>query len=207
LIYTEEVVPLAKPRFVCKINIYESPHSFGGNVSFSNKKDAKKYASKKAVDWLVGNGFMPTDGSVRFPKPASATPAVIKAIGGVTLSPTASPKLAGNSYAGQIPALCSILGLAPPTYVVTKDRENAAFWSGYADFGGHPMIDGKVGEVRSVFGQKNAKEQIATEVFSFLKDIERQRIGLEDDIDDRKRKRSSATALEESSGKVLKAAA
>jgi hypothetical protein len=44
-----------------------------------------------------------------------------------------------------------------------------------------------VGEVRSVYGKDKTQEEIAGVVYSFLKDIERQR-GEQLDIEDRKRK-------------------
>ncbi|KAK3296047.1 uncharacterized protein B0H64DRAFT_460935 [Chaetomium fimeti] len=38
--------------------------------SFSRKKDAKQYAAKCCIEWLMNGGYMPTDGtSVEFPKP------------------------------------------------------------------------------------------------------------------------------------------
>lgn len=94
-----------------------------------------------------------------------------------------------------------------PTYEITKHSENTPLWNGYAHFSGDPRIEGKVGEVRSVYGKSNAKEQIAMEVFSFLKDIERQRMEIEDneEEEDRKRKRESVSSeIGESPGKVVK---
>jgi hypothetical protein len=117
---------------------------------------------------------MPADGSVKFPK-APALP--------VVRTFDASPSLLGTpnsvpptSFARQVPDSCKRLGFNPPTYVITQDSENSPLWSGYAHFGGNPKIDGKVGEVRGVFGKVKAKEQIATQVLSALKDIERQRM-------------------------------
>jgi hypothetical protein len=161
--------------------IHESLQHFGKVISFSNKKDAKQYAAKKAVDWLVGNGFMPVVG-VKFPK--TPPPPIVKAIGPVqstTPSPAGPPTQASFiTYAGQIPELCLRLGFNTPTYEITKLSNNASLWNGYAHFSGDPRIQGKVGEVKNVFGKGNAKEQIAKEVFSFLKAIERQRIEMED---------------------------
>jgi len=76
------------------------------------------------------------------------------------------------------------------------------------------VIDGVVGEVTGIFGQKKAREMVAEEVFRFLKDIERQRkasmsasgaekIGKqeadedEDEAAGEKRKRRSSLLLEE----------
>jgi hypothetical protein len=209
LTYAEEVVSLAPARFTCTALIQESSQHFGKTISFSNKKDAKRYASKKAVDWLIENDLMPADGSVKFPK--ALPPPVLKALGPIQ---PATPSLAGipkatapTSFAGQVPELCMRLGFNPPSYEIKKDSENVAFWSGYAHFGGDPRIEGKVGEVKNVFGKSNTKEQIAGEVLSFLKDIERQRMEKEDEEeeDDRKRKRVSASSgIDETSGKLVK---
>ena len=154
---------------------------------------------------------MPADGSVKFPK--AALPPVIKGIGAIrsaTSSPAGTPKQVQTaSYAGQVPELCYRLGFNTPTYEITKHSENTPLWNGYAHFGGDPRIEGKVGEVKSIYGKNNAKEQIAMEVLSFLKDIERQRMEM-DDVEDegRKRKRSpTSPGLAESSEKAVKVAA
>ena len=90
------------------------------------------------------------------------------------------PKNSSNSpqgkvkYATLIPTLCAKLGFAPPQYDLQKVN-NTAFWTGYAFFPGNPFIDGKVGKILDVYGKENAKEEIAEEVYRFLKDIQRQR--------------------------------
>jgi len=89
-----------------------------------------------------------------------------------------------------------------PKYEIEKVSEGAPIYNGYAHFQGDPRIEGKIGEVKDVFGQKNAKEKIAEEVFAFLKDIERQRMeGHEDE--GRKRKRS-VSEDEEVAEKIVK---
>lgn len=190
--YIDSVIGAAPSRFSCLAVLTESSRPFGDTVSFSKKKDAKQYASKKAVDWLIENNFMPSVG-VKFPKPipvkqtaaihkvttpqATKVPVVrIKEI--IPQSPAPTPKSTSksSSFAGQIPDLCTRLGFTVPTYEITKVSENASLYSGFAHFNGDPRIEGKVGEVSGVYGQKNAKEMIAEELYSFLKDIERQRM-------------------------------
>jgi hypothetical protein len=68
------------------------------------------------------------------------------------------------------------LGFTTPKYEITKVSEDAPLYSGYAHFNGDPRIEGKIGEVDGIFGQKNTKEMIAETLYSFLKDIERQRM-------------------------------
>ena len=163
-------------RFAYTIEIAESSEQFGGAAqTFTNKKDAKQYAAKKAIDWLINNNHMPSDGSVRFPQPPPPFQGV-QPKKRKSLSPSEpSTSLQENvKYTSLVPALCTRLGFSPPRYELEK-ADDTAFWSGYAFFPGNPIIDGKVGKVRNVFGQKNAKEEIAEEVYRFLKDIERQR--------------------------------
>ncbi len=157
---------------------------------------------------------MPADGSVKFSK--APPPPIIKSFGSVqpvTSALTGNPKpVPPSSSAGQVPEMCSRLGFILPTYELTKDSEIAAFWSGYAHFRGDPRVEGKIGKVKGVFGKNNAKEQIAMEVLSFLKDIERQRMKMANKTDEleeegRKRKRDSVSSSKEISEKQVKAKA
>jgi hypothetical protein len=150
---------------------------------------------------------MPSDGSVRFPKPP---PPVQVAQSKKRNSTSPSDRTPANgaqittTYAAQIPPLCYKLGFAPPRYEITRAKaDDVPFFNGYADFGADPRIEGKVGEVFNVYGQKRAKEQIAEVVLSFLKDIERQRGESLDYDDDRKRKRSSESLEKGEEGKVV----
>jgi hypothetical protein len=184
--YIDNVVGAAPSRFSCTSVLVESSQPFGDTVSFTKKKDAKQYASKKAIDWLIENNFMPPNG-VKFPKSnalsqtlpnpevtsskVTNTTIEIKEI--TTESPVQTPK--GASFASKIPELCTLLGFTVPKYEITRVSEQAPLYSGYAHFNGDPRIEGKVGEVKDIFGQKNAKEMIAETLYAFLKDIERQR--------------------------------
>ncbi|KAM3070265.1 hypothetical protein ACMFMG_010101 [Clarireedia jacksonii] len=55
-------------KFSSSLKIAENPEPFTTTVMFSRKKDAKQYIAKLAVDWLVAQNSMPSDGSVKFPK-------------------------------------------------------------------------------------------------------------------------------------------
>lgn len=187
LIYNES--PAAVTKFRCSVKILESEQTFGDStISFTKKKDAKQYASKKAIDWLIENKYMPADGSVKFPKPV--LPPSAKVIGPQVASQSSPKQAKGKTFASQVPELCLKLGFNVPKYEITRVTENAPLFKGYAHFQGDPRIEGNVGEVSDVFGQRNAKEKIAEEVVSFLKDIERQR-GDQFEEEDKKRKRSS----------------
>jgi len=182
--------PAGVTRFRYSVVIHERPlQAFSKDVTFSRKKDAKRYVSKLAIDWLIDNKFMPADGTVRFPKPVAA-PQAAKIIGPqITNAAPNPPRAKGESFAGQVPALCMKLGFSPPKYEIERVSTLTPLYSGYAHFPGDPRIEeGKIGEVRDVHGQKNAKEQIAVEVVTFLKSIEAQRENAFEE-DDRKRKR------------------
>lgn len=179
------------PRFTCTVLISESAEHFGHStigfstkiVSFSNKKLAKKYAAKKAVDWLIENNHMPADGSVKFPKPSPPPPAPNVKSRPTTPTPRDN-STQPTSYSARVPEICQRLGFNPPRYDITPALPNTPLWNGYADFGSDPRIDGKVGEVKNVFGKKNAKEEVAKIVLLFMQDIERQKMAELDDEDE-----------------------
>ena len=170
-------------RFRCTVTIHEAPHiQFGqdNTLSFAKKKDAKQFASKKAIDWLIASGFMPPDGSVRWPKPTPLPPS--KVIG--PKIPSGAQSIVAkskNTFTAQIPPLAHKLGFSPPTYEITRVSEEAPLYNGHARWPNDPRISGKVGVVTNIYGQKNAKEMIAQEVFAFLTDIERQRTTQDED--------------------------
>jgi hypothetical protein len=172
----------AIPRFICTVAISETLEEFGNSptvgdlkaITFSNKKNAKKFAAKKAVDWLIANERMPNNGDVKFPK-VPTLPPVAKTKSRAPLSSQDSEDNQDN-VAAQVPQLCYQLGFNVPRYNLTQAAPNSPLYDIYADFGDDPLIEGKVGEIQNVFGKKNAKEQCARRVFSFLKDIQRQRL-------------------------------
>ncbi|KAL3425981.1 hypothetical protein PVAG01_02772 [Phlyctema vagabunda] len=153
-------------RFRCAVRISESLQVFGGSntISFTTKKDAKKWAAKKAVDWLIGNGFMPKDGGVRFPTGKNKQPST-------PTSSIAPPP----SAAAQVPDLCHKLGIILPSYKLEKAGNSENIYDGHAIFEGVPWIDGPVGEFEGIIGRKQAKEACAEKILSFLRDVQRQR--------------------------------
>jgi hypothetical protein len=219
LTYHETAVPGNPPRFTCAVTLRETPLKFNATaaVTFSNKKHAKHYASKRVVDWLIGNGFMPKDGSVKFPKaqppqavkrakipppqpksklkqelpshPSSQNQTTTQAQS-PTENSTAPSDGGKTKFSTMVPELCERLGFEPPSYELTKVAENGALYNGYAHFRGDPRIDGPIGEVNNVYGRKDAKEAIAEELVSFLQSIEKHRRE-QQELDDRKRKRES----------------
>lgn len=189
-------VPTGNARFRYTVSIRECDHVFYDAQLFIKKKDAKQHVSKLAIEWLIENKFMPGDGSVRFPKAA----------------PTPMPKKPnppkGESSASQVVQLCLKLGFGMPKYVIERTSHAAPLYKGYATFQGDPRIEEtEIGMVTDAYGQKSAKESIAKEVLSFLKDIERHRSEMFDE-DDKKRKRSllESPTKGESAEKMVKVA-
>jgi hypothetical protein len=218
LVFAESPSANDPVRHTCKLTIAESAKPFGGDdMSFSNKKSAKQYAAKCAIDWLIQSNHMPSDGTLKFPKlkqvahqlppkPGSVAsyPSPSTSVSTSTDTPAAkSPaKTPAKSWASQVPELCLRLGLKNPSYEITKYSDSVAFYRGYAHFENEPLIEeGEIGMVDNVYGQKTAKEMIAEEVVKFLKDIERQRSGVFEvkghDAEEKKRKRESGSSQDE----------
>ncbi|KAF7930710.1 hypothetical protein BELL_0604g00090 [Botrytis elliptica] len=161
--YTEHQV--SEQRFRCSVTIKQKTEPITTLASFSNKKNAKKFISKLAVDWLISQNLMPSTGDVKFSKTPIATP--IPDARERSTSPTPYPSL--------VPGLCIALGFNPPAYRLTRMSEGTSFYEIYADFGSDPRIDGPVGKLTNIYGRNRAKEACAKEVFMFLKAIERSR--------------------------------
>lgn len=91
----------------------------------------------------------------------------------------ADGNLAGDtSYTLKVLKLCSLLELPLPAYRIAPNRlatvpnllAGAAYFAESA-IHRHPLLAGPVGEVRNVFGKKNAKEECARGVFQLLMKI------------------------------------
>lgn len=148
---------------------------------------------------------MPPGGAVKWPKVAQAPPQKATAPADPQSPPPFVP--IATSYASQVPNLCTLLGYNNPRYELVPIAPGVPVYDCWADFGGEPEIDGKVGEFKSIHGKKAAKEMVAKEVISFLRSIERQRRGgFEDSNEGGKRKRSfgAPSSSSEVPGKVLK---
>ncbi len=135
---------------------------------------------------------MPSDGSIKFPAPPppppipktpkTPNPALSsfyppRSGSGSSLSlKDGSGSSTPTSFSSQVPDLCRRLGFVQPQYKLTTLTEGSGLWNCYADFSGDPRVDDKVGEIKNVYGKKNAKEESAKLVIQFLRDIQRQRM-------------------------------
>ncbi|KAF7897543.1 hypothetical protein EAF00_005771 [Botryotinia globosa] len=161
--YTEHRI--SEQRFGCSVIIKQKNEPITTLTTFSNKKDAKKFISKLAIDWLISQNHMPSTGAVKSPKTPIATP--VPDARERSTSPTPYPSL--------VPGHCISLGFNPPAYRLTRMSEGTSFYEIYADFGSDPRINGPVGKLTNIYGKNKAKEACAKEVFKFLKAIERLR--------------------------------
>lgn len=205
--YFESASPTGK--FICTVRIIEANHQFGDpTLGFSVKKQARQYASKKAIDWLIFARKMPADGSVKFQKPSQQAQVPNSKIIGPKIPPNVKPK-SKVTIAGQVPEMCIRLGFGMPTYKIESIAPDMKLpmYKGYAFFPGEVKIQGKIGELAEpVHGQKAAKEEIAKVVLSFLKDIERQRAEGYESNESLKRKRSTESLERGTPGKSAKKA-
>ena len=67
------------------------------------------------------------------------------------------------------------LGLGSPFYQLHSPKEAPNIYSGAVHFKDSPLFPKPLGDVRNVFGQKNAKEQCARAVWEVLKDLAKKR--------------------------------
>jgi len=107
----------------------ERPERFDcREITFTRKKDAKQYASKKAIDWLIEMKYMPSDGSATFPKVPKPSP----------MPSGSKPSPDVRSYASQVPELCHRLRINLPSYRIEKISAGGSIYRAHADFGNDP---------------------------------------------------------------------
>jgi hypothetical protein len=153
---------------------------------FGRKKDAKQYAAKSCIQWLMKGNYMPSDGiNVEFPRGSKPTPTPPtpptktksktnppKATT-TTTTTTTGPNPNDNDddsdsiepATKRVKELCRLMGLTNPQYMITASptgnaaAPNTSFFEGHADFGPDAIkVPDGLGKVSNVFGRKNARE-------------------------------------------------
>ncbi|KAL9641276.1 MAG: hypothetical protein Q9204_000125 [Flavoplaca sp. TL-2023a] len=170
---------------------------------FSNKKAARNNAAKAAVQHLISIGELNADGSCKAKKKfkLGAGPTVKVEAKGIEVKKDASYAnrvSSSDTYAfglstlkiclfpikqadsHQVNDLAPLLSLTTPVYRFTPASAAAPnMFSGAAYFSGdalhYPSLKGEVGEVRNVYGKKNAKEECARGVWEALKGVAKER--------------------------------
>ena len=82
----------------------------------------------------------------------------------------------GSTYTQKVNESYNLLGLQAPQYVLVAVSDvTPSIFSGHALFPNEPGLPKEVGEVRNVFGKKNAKEEIAKGVWEVLQKLAEKR--------------------------------
>ncbi|KAH6624977.1 hypothetical protein B0J18DRAFT_429836 [Chaetomium sp. MPI-SDFR-AT-0129] len=195
----------------------------GTTPSFSRKKDAKKYAARACVEWLIRGGYMTADGvstttisgkakakaaraqsqgqSQSQSQPVTPKKSATGGAGGANKTPKANGTANGNGNTEdydedhippatkRVEDFCKLMGLTIPQYRITPSPTTSSstsssstspspsglatardFFDGRADFGpdaGLKIPEG-LGDVKNVYGRKNAKERVAEVVLGWL---------------------------------------
>lgn len=78
----------------------------------------------------------------------------------------------GSTYTQKVNDAYPLLGLQAPQYILRAASDLAPnMLSGFATFPNEPLLPKEIGEVRSVYGKKNAKEEIAKGVWGVLQTL------------------------------------
>ncbi|KAI9754774.1 MAG: hypothetical protein M4579_004559 [Chaenotheca gracillima] len=164
-------------QFACEVRIPERPEpepSFGGrNVVFPNKKAAKLNAAREACEWLRREGHLRRP-SAAVGSGQSGTALKMPAAGLANCAKVDGKVITlarGATFAQKVGDLYPILGFHAPGYRLESDPKMPMIWSGAAYFPDDPILQGPLGEVRNVYGKKDAKEQCARAVLEVLKAV------------------------------------
>ena len=138
---------------------------FGSSTEpFPSKKAARTNAARLAIEYLIDKDELNADGSAKAPKKD------------VKLSMTVRIKGRGlevkreSTYTQRVNDAYSILGFNPPQYTLeAASSRTPGIFNGYACFPNDPRFPEQIGEVRNIFGKKNAKEEIAKGVWEVFK--------------------------------------
>lgn len=78
----------------------------------------------------------------------------------------------GATYAQKVQDICPLLGLQSPQYILAPASALAPnMLNGHATFVTEPGMPKEIGEVRNIYGKRNAKEEIAKGVWDVLKGL------------------------------------
>ena len=174
-IYNE--LTLLGSGFACTCTIPARPSTPFGSLStpLLSKKAARTNAAREAMQFLISR-----DLAVPLNNTTSANDIDPKTeTGGAEMYrmlSTEGDDLADVSFTLKVLRLCSLLRLPQPTYQFPPNplAPGSNILTGAAYFvesANHPLLVGPVGEVRNVFGKKNAKEECARRVFQVLMKI------------------------------------
>ena len=82
----------------------------------------------------------------------------------------------GSTYTQKVNDAYGLLGLGVPHYVLeAASNLTPSFFNGHASFPTDPGLPKEIGEVRNIFGKKNAKEEIAKGVWEVMQKLAEKR--------------------------------
>ncbi|KAH6850261.1 hypothetical protein B0I37DRAFT_371183, partial [Chaetomium sp. MPI-CAGE-AT-0009] len=152
-------------------------HGIPAAPSFGRKKDAKQYAARCCIEWLMKGGYMPSDGtSVEFPKPPRTEMPPPRPrhppIQDHTLRPPPTTTTTNNTSDPTVTTSDDPSTPTPSTTTATAagtTPSNPQFFDGWADFGADAIkVPEGLGRVSNVYGRRNARERVAEEVLVWL---------------------------------------
>ncbi|KAI6365381.1 hypothetical protein MCOR25_005394 [Pyricularia grisea] len=185
---------------------HDAVNSDGTLPCFAKKKDARQFAARRAVEWLMQQQLMPSDGeSVVFKKTRMQSPTVFreaphKAVEHVASAKMASPPPSVQPKTGQPttdPGAATERtkdeAAEDQSYVtrveqlctqlgygkptyILKQAENTQIFSGWADWRDEMRVPASVGVVKDVWVKKHAKEKIAEQILSHLEQVQAKRM-------------------------------
>lgn len=156
--------------FACTCTIPGHPNPFGSTATvFPSKKAARMNAAREAMKFLITAGLTEPDGSLRTKKKAKLGTAV-------RIEKDRLGVKKDTTFAQRVNDICPILGLTAPEYRITALSADAPnMVSGAAYFRSEPSFPKPLGEVRNVYGKKNAKEECAKGVWLALSKLAKER--------------------------------
>ncbi|KAL9128479.1 MAG: hypothetical protein Q9217_002857 [Psora testacea] len=167
--------------FSATCTIPSHPDRIFGSQStpFMKKKAAQGNAAKGAVELLISEGKLDEDGTVLSRK-KNKLGTSIRLVG-----KTVEVKK-HTTYGQRVNDILPFLNLPQAQYRLSSLPEAPNMVSGYATFpyaNEIGRLEGQLGEVRHVYGKKNAREEIAKGVWELLRDVAEQRGFAVKDVD------------------------
>ena len=181
---------LTNKKFACTVQVAQAHlHVFGSEEKlFATKTEAKRHAAKDAVTWLRANEFMPAT-----PPPPKRRKSIANSSpdepGHTGLTPAFAESNIKETFAEKVHRKALSLEFTQPRYdsrpsvppSTAANTDVGAFVNMWAcfqeqDVDREPLLAGNVGEVRNVFGKKNAKEMCCKEVMTVLDRIAKGRV-------------------------------
>ena len=184
LVYNDYAVGSA---YACECIIPSRPDQpFGSKTeTFPSKKAARSNCAREAVEHLISEGQLNPDGSTKARKKTKLGAAVRIQDSGIEVKKGTSyvQKVQGKLIFTDLihplippPDFCPLLGLTSPQYILTPASTLVPnMMSGYATFPNQPGMPKEIGEVKDIFGKKNAKEEVAKGVWEVLQALAQKR--------------------------------